>query len=384
MQISIADLTVSIPMPIFLVVEDVGWWQGKDGSAGNEPFRNGFPRRHCLADYQALVRLARRLKMRIALGMVIGEWDRGNLLKSVAGATWMGPSWDNRQNQGPWLDETSKYLRTHRDQLEIACHGLCHEFWQDGRMERSEFHDSSGRMRSKTLVRRHLEAFADLLGQNNLPDMPRIFCPPALHHSFGNGDRSIQAILHEFGYQYVVTCFSRARIHTPPRHEKITWECGVGLLERGLSPVPWHEAAARPAWDFGNPILPLHWGNLLHPDPQRNNEVVDGWAEMLIGRADSMEYILAEDIAACWNQAAAYHLTEVSANERGVTLNPGALPSVPRFDGTIMLKIRKPPTRAWQCRGGQILSSRHGGAGVEIVTIRLIDEQKPIEMTLLT
>jgi hypothetical protein len=70
MQISIADLTVSIPMPIFLVVEDVGWWQGKDGSAGNEPFRNGFPRRHCLADYQALVRLARRLKMRIALGMV--------------------------------------------------------------------------------------------------------------------------------------------------------------------------------------------------------------------------------------------------------------------------------------------------------------------------
>lgn len=74
-------------MPIFLVVEDVGWWQGEDGSAHNEPYRNGFTRRHCLQDYRLFVRLARRLKMRIAIGMVLGEWDRHNLLKDVVGAT---------------------------------------------------------------------------------------------------------------------------------------------------------------------------------------------------------------------------------------------------------------------------------------------------------
>lgn len=370
MQISVKDLTVSIPMPIFIVVEDVGWWQGTDGSANNEPYRNCFPRRHCLADYRALVRLAERLKMRIGLGMVLGEWDRGNVLKTVAGATWMGSSWDNRINQGPWLDEASEYLRAHQDLLEIGCHGLCHEFWRDGRMERSEFHDRGGRMRPQHIVRRHLEAFAELLAQNTLPGFPRLFLPPALHHSFGNGEHSIQAILNEFGYKYVVTRFSRARIHAPPRHEKITWECGVGLLERGLSPVPWHEAAARPAWDFQNPILPLHWGNLLHPDPEGNYDVVDGWAEMLINRAGGMEYIQAEDIASCWSQAAAHSLTDLSANEREVTLNLGRLPFVPAFNGTIVLKIRKPSNRTWQCRGGQIISSRHSRNGTEIAELR--------------
>jgi hypothetical protein len=57
MQVAVNKLVVSLPMPIFLVVEDVGWWQGRDGSANNEPFRIGFTRRHCLADYQALGRL---------------------------------------------------------------------------------------------------------------------------------------------------------------------------------------------------------------------------------------------------------------------------------------------------------------------------------------
>ncbi|MBE0582155.1 MAG: hypothetical protein IH612_00175, partial [Desulfofustis sp.] len=75
--------SISLPLPLFLVVEDVGWWQGEDGSARGEPFRNRFPRRHCLADYQALVGLSKRLGMRIAIAMVLGEWDTTNLLSEV-------------------------------------------------------------------------------------------------------------------------------------------------------------------------------------------------------------------------------------------------------------------------------------------------------------
>src|SRR5512146_1127289 len=131
MQVTMHNLTVSVPMPIFVIVEDVGWWQGRDGSAENEPFRNGFSRRHCLDDYRALAHLAQRLKMKIALGMVLGEWDRANILRGVAGATWMGDGWDNRLNCGSWLDEAAEFLRDQRDWLEIACHGLCHEFWRN-------------------------------------------------------------------------------------------------------------------------------------------------------------------------------------------------------------------------------------------------------------
>ena len=74
--------TITLPLPLFVIVEDVGWWQGADDSAHSGPYRNRFPRRHCLADYEALVYLAESISMRIAIAMVIGEWDRTNLLHS--------------------------------------------------------------------------------------------------------------------------------------------------------------------------------------------------------------------------------------------------------------------------------------------------------------
>lgn len=383
MQVALNNLVVSLPMPIFIVVEDVGWWQGRDGSANNEPFRNGFSRRHCLNDYRALARLAKRLKMRIAIGMVLGEWDRRNLLRNVVGSTWLGSSWDNRINQGPWFDEAAQFLRENEEWLEIACHGLCHEFWREGRMERSEFHDPSGHMRPRDIVKSHLDAFAKLLEEHKLPGFPRIFLPPALLHSFGNGDDSMQAILHDYGVRYVVTRFSKARRYSEPLHEKITWECGVGLLERGLAPVPWHEAAARPAWDFSNPILPLHWSNLLHPDPTENFSVVDRWAAMLEKQANSMDYVLAPDFASCWSQAAACQLAKLVADGRKITVDLSMFDEVPGFNGSIFLKIEGPPGLIWQCRGGQIISCRNDPSGIQTVVVRRLPGQSLVQLEIL-
>lgn len=369
-------------MPIFVVVEDVGWWQGLDGSTNNEPFRNRFPRRHCLDDYKAIARLAMRLKMKIALGMVLGEWDRSNFLKNVVGATWMGAFWDNHINQGPWLDEAAGFLNDHRDWLEIACHGLCHEFWRDGRLERSEFHDGSGRMRPNDIVKSHLDAFGQLLAENNLPGFPQIFLPPALHHSFGNGENSMQALLSAYGIKYVVTVFSRAHRYSAPQHEKITWECGVGLLERGLSPIPWHVSAAPPVWDFQNPILPLHWSNLLHPDPEKNCAVVDGWAKMLESKASTMEYMLAADFTSCWSQAAAYHLAKPAAHEGKIIFDPGMLAKVPGFNGSIILKIQCPALFKCQCRGGQLVPCQGDSPGIQTVELRPLAGQPLVEIFL--
>lgn len=380
MQVTVQNLTVSLPMPIFVVVEDVGWWQGRDGSADNEPFRNGFSRRHCLEDYRALARLAKRLNMRIALGMVLGEWDRTNILRGVAGATWMGDGWDNRLNRGPWLDGAAEFLRDHRDSLEIACHGLCHEFWRDSRMERAEFHNQDCRMRPRDLVTSHLDAFAKILEQNKLPGFPRLFLPPALLHSFGNGEESIQAILHEYGVQYVVTAFSRARRYAEPCHGKITWECGVRLLERGLSPVPWHAAAAAPVWDFQNPILPLHWSNLLHHDPARNSSIVDGWAEMLEKKARSLDCMLAADLPACWSQAAAHQLVKLRVDAEKIIIDLGELPQVPGFNGSILLKISEPMDCSWQCRGALIEPCQGDPAEIRTVVLRPLPGRALVEL----
>ncbi|QEM68786.1 hypothetical protein FO488_11875 [Geobacter sp. FeAm09] len=360
-RLALSGAVFSLPQPIFLVIEDVGWWQGYDGAAQNEPFRTGFCRRHCLDDYRALTRLARRLSMRLAIGLVLGEWDRTNFLKDVQGATWMGTAWDNSINQGPWLDETAQYLNDHRQFLEIALHGICHEFWQDGQMHRTEFHDASGQMRPEAVVRRHLEAYATLLSQNGLGGFPRFFIPPALYHSFGNGRESMQAILKSFGIDYVATRFSKARLYAKPQHPRLAWECGIGLVERGLSPVNWDVAAAPPRLcDDNSPILALHWANLLHPDAERNHEVVDAWADMLATKAAGLDFILAEELAACWCQAAAYFLADFRKESNSIVIDLGAIPTLPCFTGAIALKIRDEQSQTWHVHGANVVGQTTG------------------------
>ncbi len=334
------NVIVALPMPLLLVVEDVGWWQGEDGSDRNQPYRNGFCRRHCLADYQALVGLSERLSMRIVIAMVLGEWDRSNLLRDVAGSTWMGHAWDNRSNQGPWLDEAADYLLGHQRQLELAVHGLCHEFWQDGKMRRSEFHDDDGRMRPREIVVSHLEAYGAILRENGFMDFPRLFVPPALRHSFGNGKESIQELLKGFGIDYVTTRFAKALQYRPPIHEMITWESGVAILERGISPVGWHDVAAIPGELPATPIVALHWGNLLHADPQRNGEVVDRWVEKIRNATAGIERILAADVADCWRQAAILYLADIHSDNKTISINLRHLPPLPFLHGPFSLKIR--------------------------------------------
>ena len=371
---ALSGAVFSLPQPIFLVIEDVGWWQGYDGSARNEPFRNGFCRRHCLDDYRALTRLARRLSMRIAIGLVLGEWDRTNFLKDVPGATWLGKAWDNGINQGSCLDEAAQYLNDHRQFLEIALHGICHEFWHDGQMQRTEFHDARGQMRPEEVVRHHLEAYATLLSQNGIGSYPRLFIPPALYHSFGNGQESMQAILKSFGIDYVTTRFCKTLFHTAPQHPRLAWECGIGLIERGLSPVNWDVAAAPPILGDDNPVLALHWANLLHPDADKNDEVVDAWANMLIEKASGLDFILAEDLAACWCQTAAYFLADFREESNSIIIDLGAIPKLPCFTGAIAVKIRDDQSITWRFQGAKVVGRKTGDDA--ITTISLLPEPR--------
>ena len=369
-QITYKNIDVFLPMPVFPVIEDVGWWQGENGAAVQQPYRNAFPRRHCLADYQALVRLADRLGVRIGLGMVLCEWDRNNSLGRIKGSTWMGKHWNNQINQGPWLDEAAEYLRQQRGSLELGLHALCHEFWHEGKMERSEFHDQHGNMRSRQVIESHLKAFGNILDQNGFSEFPRLFFPPALNHSFGNDKDSIQAILHEYGIRYVITRFSRTRRFAPPHHEKITWECGVGLLERGLSPVPWHISASPPAWDFSGPILPLHWGNLLHPVPERNDDIVDGWAEMLLAGTAGPARMLAKDFDACWRQVAVFYFGKLSLDGESIVVDIQSLPQdIPNSSGSFYLKVRGCHQTPLRSRGALIVSDLFDDSNIHTVQL---------------
>jgi hypothetical protein len=371
---------ITLPQPLMVVVEDVGWWQGRDGSAINEPYRTGMERNHCLEDYQALLLLARQLQMRIQISMVLCEWDRTDLLRHVPTATWMGKDWRNPCRRCEPLNDAADFLRTNSSHLEIGLHGVGHEFWQDGKMERTEFHDPSSILRPPALVRQHLDAFAAIMDENGLGPFPRAFVPPALQYSFGNGEHSIAAILHDFGVRYVTTIFSRARQYTPPLHEKITWEKDVLLIERHQALTPWNVQAAIPTLPPEGPVASLHWKNLLHSDPQRNEEVITRWGEFLSACCREFNRMAAPDTAACWNQFAYHSLATIKPLGEGVEINVSQVPNCSGIVPEFFLKIRDEQNRSWKIRNGKLDFIECDGQG-KLARIESFSRNSPIYLT---
>ena len=106
---STIKLSACIPLPIQVVIDDVGWWSGKDGSLYQEPYRTGINRNHVIADYKAIIDLGKALGIRPQAATVLGEWDRENILRNVPHSTWMGEKWDNSKWVGPWLEATAVF-----------------------------------------------------------------------------------------------------------------------------------------------------------------------------------------------------------------------------------------------------------------------------------
>lgn len=288
----------------------------------NQPFRSGMGRLHCVEDYTAIIRLAKALKTQIVAGFVLCEWDRTGLLADLPSSTWLGAQWKGCKDGIGFQDKVVSILNENPGYVNIAMHGIGHEYWVDGEASRSEFHDENGVMRDKEQVTRHISMFEKLLLMSGLnAPFPQIFIPPALKHSFGNGEQGFQKILADFGIDYVITVFDKAKQFARPMHKHVTEECGVTLIERGVAPVSWDSVSAKPEFPFTHPIVPIHWANILHPIPEQNEYVIDRWAEFLASGARLNGYIFFPDALTALSQIVFYRLTRIEAINGGVVLD---------------------------------------------------------------
>ena len=77
--------SIRIPVAFCLRVDDVGWHNGADDRYSSRPSRTGIPRKHVPADYRALHELGKALNMKISCSLVLGEWDKDNVLRGGFG-----------------------------------------------------------------------------------------------------------------------------------------------------------------------------------------------------------------------------------------------------------------------------------------------------------
>ncbi|WP_158861122.1 hypothetical protein [Lunatibacter salilacus] len=313
-----AGLSVSIPIPIQIVIDDVGWWSGKDGHDRQEPYRTGINRNHVPADYQAIVDLGKKLGVRPQAATILCEWDRENILRNVPTITWMREKWENSKWVGPWLDEAADIIRNNQNHYELTLHGVGHEYWEDENMTRAEWADSSGTMRPLDQVELHLDYYEELLNQNQLGSFPSSFVPTAFLHGFGlTGDHpiSMAEVVKKRGIEYISTPFENMFNAEGAQFGLFGVDSGVITVDRGEDLLNWDAFSAKPEGVVIGTTCGLHWPNLLHADPNRNSEIVDAWVELLKPYNDKPETLLAKNSSSFRDQLVHHVCTKVQIHD---------------------------------------------------------------------
>ena len=313
-----------IPMPLQVVIDDVGWWSGEDGSKRQEPYRTGIGRNHVPADYLAIASLGKSLGIRPQAAMIMCEWDKGNILKDLPNATWMGKHWDNSKWIGPWMEEAADIIKNNRKFFELTIHGIGHEYWENGSFTRAEWADKNGKMRPPDQMNKHLDYYEKLLEQHSLGPLPSSFVPTAFCHCFGKSegrDVSLAEIFSRRGINYINTPFQIMGNRAATQNELFGIDSGVLTIDRGEDEFSWDVFPGDPKLDHKGPTYGIHWPNLLNPDPGKNTETVEKWVKYLKQYNDKPDRILSSDSVDFQQQLVHRQLTGITQKGSAISFD---------------------------------------------------------------
>lgn len=343
------DFRATIPLPIQVVIDDVGWWSGTDGSRYQEPYRSGIDRDHVPADYAAIAELGKALGIRPQAAMVLCEWDKDNILRKLPTATWMGKKWDNKKWVGPWMEEAADIIRNNKQHLELTLHGIGHEYWTDDQFTRAEWADVNGTMRPRDQVEKHLDFFGKIMDQHQLGPFPTSFVPTAFNHGFGptpGHDISMAEILSRRGIKYINTPFRQMHNAKAINHDYFGFDSDVLTVDRGADLLDWNVTGVPPSGNMEGPTCGMHWANLIHPDPEQNLEIVQEWVKLLAPYQKKEDTMLSPDPCSFQSQLLYHTCTKIRRKENDIVLDFRELDALPEHhiknEFTLKVKAQTP------------------------------------------
>ncbi len=335
-------MKVNIPLPLLIVIDDVGWWSGEDGNERGEPYRTGIARNHVPRDYEAIALLGKGLNMKVQAAMVLCEWDSFDTLKDVPSATWMGNKWKNKRWNSKWIEEAREIINHKSSYIEVTLHGLGHEYWTGGKLSRAEWFDDEGSMRPEEEIRKHLDYYFRILKNERIKQTPRSFVPAAFNYSFNAKQGGLASILKEYGIYHISTPFSCMHKSSQLEEEYFGLEAGIMVVDRGEDLQEWDVTGEKPAGEIDGPICGMHWPNILHADPEKNETVVKEWINFVKPYDKRFDRILSRDTESCWSQLAYHSCVDSTQKNNRIIFNLKRLRklNIEKLQSTFTVKIQ--------------------------------------------
>jgi hypothetical protein len=395
----------TIPHSFLIVIDDVGWWCGRDQRYKNGPSRSGLEqRRHAIEDYQAIIALGKSLNMRIKCGFVIGEWDRTNLLAGVRNSNKHGTQWDQASRLDPGIDEARDLLNASGDYLELAIHGLVHMYWNDlGKMQHAEFYqkttDGKGYiMTPPDIVREHLDAYFAIYRQNGFTAKLTSFIPPCFQYIYSPEKDQLSAILSEYGIHYVSTPYASMGYTSKEKPVAVSVENGIITVDRTTDLTSWDVVGATPPGVIKQSYYGLHWVNILNNDVAKNGETVQTWIQYFAQYKHRFDLLVARDNAMASSQALYKKHTGIFADNDKIVLDFTAVDQqvvnalapvvylnvvnekVPRPDPSVDLQVYEENDQFTT----YLVTRRMPGSGTGITVLMLSDRKKADHQSMVT
>ena len=327
-----------IPMPLQIVVDDVGWFNGEDDRKNGGPSRTGMPRRHTAEDVRALNLLGEHLGMKINCAFVVGEWDPDNRLREIPHLSKYGDSWDNAS----YLDknEMARMVDAINESpyVDIALHGLLHGYYMDGvdSYDTSDYYYRINReliMVNEGEIRRRIEKFKEILDFYGIKKELVSYVPPSFAVRFGELSR----IMAEYGFKYSTTIF-RTMVCNGEKPVTVGVENGIVTVDRVNNLIPWNEHESKfEDLPLVNGVFGAHFPNFLHLDSSRSCEVVDRAVKYFKRCAEEYGTVMSRGIEFCAVQSIYNRFAKVSLSDAEFTIDLSEVEKTPIFGKSFVI-----------------------------------------------
>ena len=275
-----------IPNALQIVIDDLGWFNGKDDRENGGPSRTAMPRNHVAEDYVAVNELGKALGMKINCAFVVGEWDPDNRLKKLPHFSKYGEDWDNAKYLDK--DEMRRVAEAVNasDYIDLSIHGLMHGYYTDGidNYDASDFCykiDGKIQLIPECEIRARLDAFFDILDHYGIKKKVNSYIPATAYYCYDG----ISKIMRDYGIEYICQPYSHTDFEGKDSPFLATIENGIILTDRRnyisekgprtVNICPWDECSTDfSALPKAHCIVGTHWPNFLHIDPKKNIELV--------------------------------------------------------------------------------------------------------------
>ncbi len=313
--------SIKIPVAIQIRVDDVGWHIGADERFKGLPSRSGLPRKHSVLDYPVLNEIGKGIDMKINCSLVLGEWDKDNILRGEANVTYDRYGWDRASEIDYDYAQKAFEILENSPYISYTYHSLLHGFYYKDKLvtervlnpfkydaEKDEYIKDEYTWLSEEEFRRHLDLFFKIYDSWGFKKPVKSFaCPCGCWWSTeDDGNKMYAKIISEYGMN--------------------VWENGWGALgENGMGVCNGVVCLKTPrdvtnwdAYDVDPDYLNLyypegsentgpdfcsHWTNYLRWNPEKNMECVPKWISYFKRQSEVFGFMLSKDVEFAGSQA---------------------------------------------------------------------------------